>query len=396
MITRNQYLERLISLKDKQLIKIVTGIRRCGKSTLFKLFQDYLLQHGVVPAQIISVNLEDINNESLLDYKALHRYILEHLAPDKMNYVFLDEIQNVPSFQKAVDSLYIRENVDLYVTGSNAYLLSGELATLLSGRYVEIKMLPLSFKEYVSAFDGNQNIERLFNNYLLNSSFPYTLQLDNPKDINDYLSGIYNTVILKDVMARHKFSDVMQVESIVKFLADNIGNLCSLRKISDCLTAAGRKTSYHLVDNIIEALKQSFIIYPATKYDIKGRQYLQSGEKYYLADIGLRYMLLGNRMQDYGHILENVVYLELIRRGYQVFVGKYNNLEVDFVALKKGNPEYYQISHSVAAPETLQRELAALENISDNYPKFLLTRDIQPEISHNGIRQLNVLDWLLR
>lgn len=395
MIQRNQYLERLISLKDKDIIKIVTGIRRCGKSTLFELFQQYLRENGVEEGQIQSINLEDVNNSELLDYKALHKHILAHICSDKMNYIFLDEIQNVREFQKTVDSLNLRKNIDLYLTGSNAYLLSGELATLISGRYIEIKMLPLSFKEYVSSFNEQQNLERLFNSYLINSSFPYTLKLDNAKDINDYLSGIYNTVILKDVIARNKFSDVVQVENIVKFLADNIGNICSLRKISDCLTASGRKTSYHLVDNIIEALKQSFVIYPVSKYDIKGKQYLQHGEKYYLVDIGLRYMLLGNRQKDFGHILENVVYLELIRRGYQVYLGKYNNLEVDFVAINSDGIEYYQISHSVMDEKTLARELASLEHISDHYPKFLLTRDIMPEVSHNGIRQLNVLDWLL-
>lgn len=396
MIERKQYLDKLISFKDKKLIKVVTGIRRCGKSTLFLLYQQYLRQKGIDASQIQNINLEDLDNLHLRNFEVLYKHIMQNAVKNKKNYIFLDEIQLVPEFEKTVDSLFIKENMDVYITGSNAHMLSGELATLLSGRYVEIKMLPLSFKEYCSAFSENQNIERLFNEYLLNSSFPYTLELTNKDNINDYLSGLYNTVLLKDIIARRKFSDVQQVENIIKFLADNIGNECSLRKISNCLTTEGRKTSYHLVDNIIDALKESFVIYSASKYDIKGKQYLQSGEKYYLVDIGLRYMLLGNKPTDYGHILENVVYLELLRRGYKVFVGKNNNLEVDFVATNRDTVEYYQVSHSVADSHTLERELKSLQSIKDNYPKYLLTRDIMPNVDHNGIKQINVLDWLLK
>ena len=396
MIERKQYLDKLISFKDKKLIKVVTGIRRCGKSTLFLLYQQYLRQKGIDASQIQNINLEDLDNLHLRNFEVLYKHIMQNAVKNKKNYIFLDEIQLVPEFEKTVDSLFIKENMDVYITGSNAHMLSGELATLLSGRYVEIKMLPLSFKEYCSAFSENQNIERLFNDYLLNSSFPYTLELTNKDNINDYLSGLYNTVLLKDIIARRKFSDVQQVENIIKFLADNIGNECSLRKISNCLTTEGRKTSYHLVDNIIDALKESFVIYSASKYDIKGKQYLQSGEKYYLVDIGLRYMLLGNKPTDYGHILENVVYLELLRRGYKVFVGKNNNSEVDFVATNRDTVEYYQVSHSVADSHTLERELKSLQSIKDNYPKYLLTRDIMPNVNHNGIKQINVLDWLLK
>lgn len=396
MIERKQYLDKLISFKDKKLIKVVTGIRRCGKSTLFLLCQQYLRQKGIDASQIQNINLENLDNLHLRNFEVLYKHIMQNAVKNKKNYIFLDEIQLVPEFEKTVDSLFIKENMDVYITGSNAHMLSGELATLLSGRYVEIKMLPLSFKEYCSAFSENQNIERLFNDYLLNSSFPYTLELTNKDNINDYLSGLYNTVLLKDIIARRKFSDVQQVENIIKFLADNIGNECSLRKISNCLTTEGRKTSYHLVDNIIDALKESFVIYSASKYDIKGKQYLQSGEKYYLVDIGLRYMLLGNKPTDYGHILENVVYLELLRRGYKVFVGKNNNSEVDFVATNRDTVEYYQVSHSVADSHTLERELKSLQSIKDNYPKYLLTRDIMPNVDHNGIKQINVLDWLLK
>jgi predicted AAA+ superfamily ATPase len=395
MIERKQYLDKLITFKDKKLIKVVSGIRRCGKSTLFQLYQQYLLQNGIEQSQIQNINLEDLDNFELRDFQILYKHIMSQSVKDKKNYIFLDEIQLVPEFEKVVDSLFIKDNMDVYITGSNAYMLSGELATLLSGRYVEIKMLPLSFKEYCSVFPENQNIERLFNNYLLNSSFPYALELEDKTAVYDYLSGLYHTVLLKDIMSRRNFSDVEQVESIIRFLADNIGNECSLRKISNCLTADGRKTSYHLVDNIIDAFRESFVVYSASKYDIKGKQYLQSGEKYYLVDIGLRYMLLGNKPVDYGHILENVVYLELIRRGYQVFVGKGTKGEVDFVAINRDNVEYYQVSHSVANPDTLERELRSLQAIRDSYPKYLLTRDIVPPADYNGIKQLNVLDWLL-
>lgn len=395
MIERKQYLDKLIAFKDKQLIKVITGIRRCGKSTLFKLYQEYLLKNGVKPEQIQNINLEDIENDYLTDYKVLYKHIMNKVVKAKKNYIFLDEIQMIPEFERAVDSLFIKDNIDVYITGSNAYMLSSELATLLSGRYVEIKMLPLSFKEYMSVFSENQNIDRLFNEYLVNSSFPFTVEMPDKATINDYLLGIYNTVLLKDVIAKRSFSNVQQIENVIKFLADNIGNECSLRKISNCLTADGVKVSYHLVANIIDALKQAFIIYSAPKYDIKGKQYLQSGEKYYLVDIAFRYMLLGNKSVDYGHILENVVFLELLRRGYQVFVGKNNNLEVDFVAIKQNSIEYYQVSHSIAESKTLERELKSLQSIKDNYPKYLLTRDILPVVDYDGIKQINVLDWLL-
>ena len=395
MINRPQYLNKLLSFKDKKLIKVITGIRRCGKSTLFKLYQQELVASGVEQSQIQNINLEDLDNTRLRDFKVLYEYVIDNAIKGKKNYVFLDEVQLVPEFERVVDSLFIKNNMDIYITGSNAYMLSGELATLLSGRYVEIKMLPLSFKEYCSAFSENENIERLFNSYLVNSSFPYALELSDKFAINDYLAGIYNTVLLKDVVTRHHFANVQQVEHVIKFLADNIGSECSLRKISNRLTAGGRKASYHLVDNIISALRESFVIYSASRYDIKGKQYLQSGEKYYLVDIGIRYMLLGNKHADYGHILENVVYLELYRRGYQVFVGKSDGLKVDFVAITQPGVEYYQISHSVANPDTLNRELRSLQSIKDNYPKYLLTRDIVPEVDYKGIKQLNVLDWLL-
>lgn len=397
MIKREAYLKKLIGFQDKDLIKVVTGIRRCGKSTLFKLFQHHLLENGVSPQQIQSINLEDINYENLRDYRQLHAHIQSNLVADKMNYIFLDEVQNVPQFEKAVDSLYIKENTDIYVTGSNAYLLSGELATLLSGRYVEIKMLPLSFQEYVSAQDNSTvTLNRRYADYLSQSSFPYALQLKNePEHLSDYLQGIMDSVILKDVVARKNISDIDGLKKVIRFLFDNIGNVTSLKKISDTMKADGYTLAPQTVENYVSALVDSFILYPARRYDIKGKEYLRFGEKYYVVDMGLRYLELGRKGGDSGHILENVVYLELLRRGYQVFCGKVNNEEVDFVAVKPEGIQYYQVSQTVREPATLARELRPLENIRDHNPKFLLTLDEEPEVSHNGIRQINVLDWLV-
>ena len=396
MIERSEYLKKLISFKDKKLIKVISGIRRCGKSTLLELFKDYLLKNGVKKSQIISLNFEDPDNEELTDYKKLYEYIKLKLQPGEQNYIFLDEIQNVKDYQKAIDGLYIKENTDIYITGSNAYFMSGELATLLSGRYVEIEMLPLSFKEYISFFNDNTDIQTRYRKYLENSSFPYVLQLNDEKEqIRTYLSGIYNTVILKDVVQRNKISDVTGLKNIVKFMFDNIGNSTSAKKISDTMTSRGKKISNHTVENYLEALCKSYILYKANRYDVKGKQYLETNGKYYLVDIGLRYYLLGTKYVDFGYILENIVYLELLRRGYEVYIGKVDNKEVDFVAIKDGYTEYYQVADTVMGADTLDRELKSLNSIRDHNPKYLLTMDNVPNVSHNGIKQLYALDWLL-
>ena len=407
MIKRDMYIQKLMEAKDKRLIKILTGIRRAGKSSIFRMYQDLLISSGVKPNQIISINFEDMDFEYLLDKTVLYTYLKEHLIPDKINYIFLDEIQNVPEFQKVVDSLYIKDNVDIYLTGSNAYLLSGEIATLLSGRYIEIKILPLSFKEYISAFPDKNDLRRKYNNYLTNSSFPYTLYLrENKELISDYLQGIYNTVILKDIVARKKIADVSVLERVIRFMFDSIGSTVSVAKISNTLTSYGRKISNHTVENYLVALCDSYILNKVTRFDIKGKQHLKVGEKYYLTDIGLRYMLLGSKNTDYGHILENIIFLELIRRGYEVFVGKlspgilsqgtFSQTEVDFVATKNGTTEYYQVAFTVVEHKILERELRPLDLINDHNAKFLLTLDEVPETSHNGIKQINALDWLLK
>jgi predicted AAA+ superfamily ATPase len=395
LISRPQYLARLVGFRDKQLIKVVTGIRRCGKSTLFDLYADYLLQQGVKESQIIRLNLEYPEFHELQTYMQLYEYIKARLMQGCMNYIFIDEVQTVPQFQKAVDGLFVRENCDVYITGSNAQILSGELATLLSGRYVEIKMLPLSFKEYISALSDASDLVIKYRSYLENSSFPYALQLSNKKDIHAYLSGIIDSVILKDIVARKKISDVTILQSIVRFAFDNIGNLTSATSIANTLISAGRKISVHTVDNYLEALTESFILYKAVRFDVKGKQRLVAGAKYYLADIGLRYCLLGSKRADAGHILENVVYLELLRRGYEVYVGKVGGAEVDFIAIGENGEEYYQVAYTAEGGGVLERELAPLSAIHDHNPKFLLTMDFTPNASHNGIRQINAADWLL-
>lgn len=392
MIERSNYLEKLKAFRDKDLIKVVTGVRRCGKSTLFDLFIDYLKTDGVQESQIIKVNLEN-PDYAFTDYKALYDFVRSKLPEGKKAYVFLDEVQQVPEFQRAVDGLYLDKNVDLYITGSNAFLLSGELATLLSGRYIEVKMLPLSFREYLQG-TGEDLGEKSYLNYTSRSSFPYTVNLETEAETDDYLQNIYNTIIIKDVMQRQNIADASALDAVARFMFDNIGNLLSIKRIADTMTSDGRKVSAHTVDSYLSALTESFVFYRAPRFDIKGKQYLKSGEKYYAVDVALRYALLGRKNVDAGHLLENVVYLELLRRGYKVFVGKNDTKEVDFVAENKDGFLYVQVSYTTRDPDTLRRELSPLQSISDHYPKLLLTMDLDPAADYDGIRKLNVLDWL--
>ena len=395
MIKREEYLKELRAFREKRVIKVVSGIRRCGKSTLFDLFKEELLADGIEEEQIISFNFESADNYDIDDFKKLYKAVENRLCPNKMNYVFLDEVQQVREFQRACDSLYILKNVDLYITGSNAMLLSGELATLLSGRYIEIKMLPLSFKEYISV-KGESDLSRKYRDYLTKSSFPYTLELSRGKDIHSYLDGIYSSIVLKDIVARKKIADAAMLENVIRFMFDNIGNPCSTTKIANTLKSSGHNISVHTVENYLKALCESFVLYKADRYDIKGKQYLRSGAKYYVADIGLRYYLLGQKPADLGHILENVVYLELLRRGYEVFVGKSDKSEIDFIAINEEDTEYYQVALTVRDEKTLLRELAPLESVNDHNGKYLLTLDDDPPCSHNGIKHVNALDWLLK
>ena len=393
MIPRKQYMDKLIKMKDEKIIRVITGIRRCGKSTLLLLFQEYLKQNGVKDDQIIYINFEDLQYEHLQDYRKLNEYVITRLVEGKRTYVFLDEIQNVVEFQRTVDSLHIRENVDVYITGSNAHLLSGELATLLSGRYIEMNMLPLSFAEYYELKGGGVKRD-VFTSFYLYGAFPQAAGIADDDVRAEYIRGIYNTVLLKDIVARKKITDVALLESLVRFLFDNIGNIVSSNKIADSLTSYGRKTNPITVENYVTALIESYILYKASRYDVKGKQHLKSLEKYYVSDISLRHIVLGERDKDTGRILENIVYLELVRRGYTVKIGKVGEKEVDFVATTGDQRIYYQVAASVLDPATSEREFASLQIIKDHYPKYVLTMDDLPS-GRDGIQQKNIIDWLL-
>lgn len=400
LMERKEYMNFLERNKERQIIKVVTGARRSGKSTLFLMFQNKLLKEGVEKEQIQTINFEDIAFEELLEYHALYRYIEERLLPNKWNYIFLDEIQHVPNFEKAVDSLFIKNKVDIYITGSNAYFMSGELATLLSGRFVEIRILPLSFQEFCVAYKNN--IERftlseLYEKYINESSFPYALQLKgNQQDIFEYLSGIYHTVLLKDIMTRMRINDPKMLESVIKYVFANIGNLMSSRKIANAMTSQGRKIDGKTIERYIEGLLNSFLLYSADRFDIKSKELLKFNPKYYVVDPALRFFLVGKKGRDTSHILENVIYLELLRRGYQVYVGSDTEGEVDFVAQNTNGLNYFQVLETTLSPETLERELKPLKKIRDSYPKILLTLDeVNSEADYEGIRKVNALKWLL-
>lgn len=393
-IVRKEYLERLRNLKHKKLIKIITGIRRCGKSTVMEMFRDELLENGVDENQIIFLNFEDYDNKHLRNPDELYSYIKERLT-QKMNYIFLDEIQRVENFPEIVDSLYIKDNVDIYITGSNSSLLSSEIATLISGRYVEIKMLPLSFTEFVQATKQEKQLSQAYRQYVETSSFPYVIELlQTPDEINSYLEGIYNTILVKDIIDRKKIADTLVLKSVSQFLFDNIGLELSSKRIADTLTSNGRKSDSKTIEKYITSLEDSFIVYKASRYNIKGKEYLKSLEKYYVSDIGLRNFMLGKKAMDVGHILENIVYLELIRRGYEVYVGKVDDMEIDFVAQNTQGNTYIQVSASVRDENTLARELKPLKAVRDNYPKILLTLDDDPDGDYDGIIRKNALDWL--
>ena len=398
MIQRKEYLQKLINQREEKVIKVVTGVRRCGKSTLFKLYQNYLKDIGVQDCQIISLNLEDIEFEELLDYKKLYAYIKDRLCADKYTYVFIDEVQRCNNFEKVVDSLFIKDNVDVYITGSNAYMLSGELATLLSGRYVKIDMLPLSFSEYIQANSNTVKSKmEQFNDYLRFGSFPYVAtSYGNIDNIPNYLEGIYSSILIKDVAKREGITDVALLESIVKTVASSIGSPISIKKISDTIVSCGRKISVNTVDNYLNALCDAYIFYKVDRYDIKGRQHLKTLGKYYMVDTGIRNLILSSSGADFEHLIENIVYFELLRRGYKVNIGKVAEKQVDFVASNMEGVLYVQVSASVIDESTLKRELASLQSISDHHPKILLTLDeIGSGSNFDGIKHLNLIDWLI-
>lgn len=404
MVQRKEYLDQLINWRDEQVIKVVTGIRRCGKSTLLLQFQQWLKENEVTDEQIVSVNFEELEYEELLDYKKLYQYLKERLVSGKTTYIFLDEIQKVSSFEKVVDSLYVKPSVDLYITGSNAYMLSGDLATLLTGRYVEIKMLPLSFGEFLSM--TGLEPEQGFSEYLRSGGMPYIAAMNRTDEkVSTYLEGIYNTVIVKDIEDRQarkesdpskrKITDIALLKTIAKYLASVIGNPVSVRSITDYLISNGRKISPNTVNDYVEALTESFIFYPAERFDIVGKQLLKANRKMYIVDLGLRNHILPRRSYDLGFSLENMVYFELLRRGYKVTIGRVGNTEVDFVAEKQGAYEYFQVTADMTAKETFDREIRPLENIRDNYEKTILTMDRLTPGNYNGIQVRYLLDWLI-
>lgn len=404
MVERKEYLKQLWSWKDEQVIKVVTGIRRCGKSTLLKQYQEKLLAEGIAREQMISINFEELENEPLLDYQALYRYIKERLCDGKMTYIFLDEIQKVMSFEKAVDSLYVKGNIDIYITGSNAYMLSGELATLLTGRYVEISMLPLSFREYTQA-TGMQT-EQAFSEYMKSGALPYIAVMDRTDEkVDVYLEGIYNTVIVRDIEERQarkerdagkrKITDIALLKTIARYLASVIGSPVSVKSITDYLVSSGRKVSPNTVSDYVEALTESFVFYSAERFDIVGKQLLKVNKKMYMVDLGLRNHILPRKYYDLGFSVENIVFFELLRRGNRVAVGKYGSAEVDFVARRQDVITYYQVTADMTAKETFEREMRPLRSIHDNYEKIVLTLDRFSTGNYDGIEVVNVVDWLL-
>ena len=400
---RKEYIDKLMSYKDKDLIKVVSGLRRSGKSTLLEIYREQLLKLGIGKKQIQFYNFELPENFINKNWDDIYFDIKKKLQPDKMNYVFLDEVQNIPLFEKLVDGLFVTENVDVYITGSNAYLLSSELATLLSGRYIEMSILPFSFSEYLTArnidiHNKYLNYETLFFDYVNETSLPKGVELreEGFDKIYEYLEAIFTSIIEKDITHRHQIKDRRAFENMIKFMASNIGNAVSPNNISNTLKQDGQSIHHHTVEKYLEYLLASFVFYKVNRFDLKGRKQLATQEKYYVVDLGLLNIFKGkDRITDRGHLLENVVYLELLRRGNKIWTGTSRNSEVDFVCkTKTGDIEYYQVAWQLSHEKTIEREFGALEKITDHYPKFLLTTDGFTQ-DRNGIRHLNVFRWLL-
>lgn len=404
MVERKEYLDQLWAWKDERQIKVVTGIRRCGKSVLLEQYQQRLLAEGVAPEQIISINFENLDYELLKDYRKLYQYLKVHLCAGRMTYLFLDEIQEVGSFEKVVDSLYLRDDVDIYITGSNAYMLSSELATLLSGRYTEIRMLPLSFREYI-ALTGMPK-EEGFAEFMKTGGIPYVAAMSRTDEkVDQYLEGIYNTVIIKDIEQRQarrekedrsrKITDITLLKTIARYLASVIGSPVSMKSITDYLISSGRKVSQNTVSDYVEALTESFVFYPVERFDIVGKQLLKVNQKFYMVDMGIRNHILPRKRYDLGFTVENIVFLELMRRGGRVNIGKFGSTEVDFVVQKEGVLTYYQVTADMTAEETFEREMRPLRSIPDNYEKIVLTLDRFSLGNYDGIKVVNVTDWFL-
>ncbi len=398
MISRDLYLNKLLAYKDTEFIKVITGIRRCGKSSLLKLFMDKILEDKK-NSNVIYMNFESFDFDDILTYKDMYNRIKQKISKQGTNYILLDEVQRIQNWEKCVNALTVDFNSDIYITGSNAYLLSSELSTYLSGRYIEIKMLPLSFKEFLnfSNFNSNISIEDKFNEYIKFGGMPGIIKLNNDNNLyENAIKGIYNTVFMKDVVERNKLVDATLLEKILKFLMSNIGSLISSKKISDFLTSQGTKVTHNTVINYLYFLENAYIIYKVPRFDIKGKELLKTLEKYYIVDTGIRNTILGFRNSDFGHLIENIVYFELLRRGYDITIGKTGSLEVDFIASNSNDKKYYQVSYSMLDETVKSRELAPLKNINDNYEKIIITMDkLYSNTSEDGIKFKYLIDFLL-
>lgn len=396
-IDRPEYVAFLNRHRDRQIIKVISGVRRAGKSVLFQLFRQELIESGVAESQILVINFEDLRYYELRDFQALNRYIEERLLTPETYYIFLDEIQHVDQFELVADSLFIKPNVDLYLTGSNARFMSSDLATNLTGRYVQLEVLPLSFSEYVAGrMEEGLSQSQLFNDYLF-SAFPYLLQVESYRERIEYLQGLYSTILLNDVLPRAGAASPDLLERLIRTLLSSMGSPISTNKIRNTLISQGVKVSNTTLDGYLNALLDSLLFYAVPRFDVKGRTLLQRLEKFYCVDLGFRQLLLPDHQEDLGHMIETIVYLELRRRFSKVYIGNIGKYEVDFIAVTDtGAYQYFQVSLSTLDPKTLERELRPLQAIHDQHPKYLLTLDqIQPEANYDGIQKKSLIDWLL-
>jgi len=399
MVNRECYLAKLRLLKGKNIIKVITGIRRSGKSTILELFKKELLKLGVKNSNIIFINFEERENLHLVNWEVLYDEIIKKINKKENYYIFLDEIQMVENFEKMVNSLFAKKNIDLYITGSNALLLSGELSTLLTGRYIAINITPYSFAEYREAFNKETNTDKLFRQYINASHFPEAVNISQtaPGLVNDYIRSIYDTVINKDISQRYKLRVVDNLRRVIDFVFNSIGSPISASNIANALNKnSDKEISHNTVKSYLDYLCQSFVLYKARRYDVKGKELLTTCEKYYLVDLGLRQITSGNKFDaELGHKLENLVYFELLRRGGEVFIGKNKDKEIDFIVQKNAKErEYYQVAYTVSDGNVFNREMAAFKDIKDNYPKYLITMDFDNS-SIDGIKKINAMDWLL-
>lgn len=394
MITRTHYLNRIIDLNGTPDIKIITGIRRSGKSKLMQAYIAYLKAH-VPNANIIFIDFMDLAYEELKEYHALYRFVEAHNQVGKVNYLFVDEVQLCPDFELAINSLYAKGSYDIYITGSNAFLLSADLATLFTGRYIEIHVFPFSFGEYCQYYSETQDRDRLFEDYTrkggLSGSYAYRTEQDR---IN-YLKEVYRTIVTRDLVQKYALSDASVLQHLSEFLMDNISNLTSPNRVSRLLTANSIPTNHVTTGKYIKYLCSAFVFYDIKRYDIRGKKYLENSEKFYLCDCGLRYAILGNRNLDYGRLYENMVCMELLRRGYEVYVGKLYQKEIDFVAQRGSEKIYIQVSDNLSGQETFEREVAPLLQIRDAYPKTIIARTRHPKYSYEGVEICDIADWLL-